>query len=399
MRLRSIIIRLSALLLLTVFLSAGIIVVKEDNLKQEYSYPIDTIFPYPESLRPQVEFWIQIFSRYNSSQVLIHDAVELGRIYEVVDFVNLFPDKKVSNYVKWQATVKIKKLYQEELYFLHEHPRGYPEGNYSPFQKRLVRLFADDRGKDKYYYAAENVRIQFGLSDRFKRGIETLGKYRPFMAEIFNKHELPLELLAIPLYESSFVLRAMSFVSAAGVWQFMPYTARLYMRMNSLVDERYDPLIATEGAAKLLSYNYKHAKSWPLAITSYNHGLNGMLTAKRRLGTDDMGVIVKKYRSPSFGFASRNFYAEFLAAKYCLKNMYELYNNIEFSPAWEFDTLTLDRPRTLTWLSRQYGISIDDIYEYNPSFKRPLLRGSAALWKGYTLRLPPGTLQKTPGPE
>ena len=383
-RLKSIIFFLIALLLL----SSGVIVVDRVKFDIEHSFPVDEIFPCPEEIVAQVKFWEKIFSRYNSSQVLIHDAWELDRIYEVVDFINLYPDKKLSNYVKWRTVLQIKNHYVDELLFLDQHPDGYPERVLSPIQARLKKILENDKSPYKYRRAAENVRIQFGLSDRFKNGIETLGKYRPYMVEIFNRYELPLELLAIPLYESSFVLRALSFVNAAGVWQFMPGTARLYMRVNDYVDERYDPLIATEAAAKLLTYNYKHSGSWPLAITSYNHGLMGMIWAKQDLGTNDIGKIIRYYKSPTFGFASRNFYPEFVAAKHCLNEMYNLYNNIQFAPTWEFITVELSRPRTLANISSITGVPVKELYEYNPSFRTAIINSIAPLWRGYQLRLP-----------
>lgn len=370
------------------YLSAGIEIVDEGLLIKEKSNPVDELFPYPASIVPQVEFWEKIFTRYNSSQVLIHDAWQLDRIYEVVDFLEISDGDDINYYKKWRTVLAIKEQYISELYFLHKKPNGAPGIGLSPVQKRLVAMLAGDTRPNKYKIAAQNVRVQFGLSDRFKQGIEMLGKYRPYMAEVFERYKLPLELLVIPLYESSFVLRALSMVQAAGVWQFMPYTAQKYMRVDNLVDERYDPLIATVGAAELLSYNYKYSNSWPLAITSYNHGIGGMLHAKKTLGTDDIGEIIYKYQSPSFGFSSRNFYPEFLAALHCLKNMYTLYNNIEFEPKWNFITVTLKKSATLSRLSALFGLTEDVIYEYNPSFREPILGSHVPLWEGYKLRLP-----------
>jgi membrane-bound lytic murein transglycosylase D len=370
------------------YLTAGIEIVEEGLLSMERSNPVDELFPCPSSIIPQVEFWKKIFTRYNSSQVLIHDASQLDRIYEVVDFMEISKGDSVNYYRKLKTVLAIRDQYIKQLYFLHKMPKGSHRTGLSPVQKRLMMMLSADKRANKYKIAAENVRIQFGLSDRFKEGIKILGKYRPYMVDIFNSYKLPLELLVIPLYESSFILRALSMVQAAGVWQFMPYTAKKYMRVDNLVDERYDPLIATVGAAELLSYNYKYSKSWPLAITSYNHGLGGMLNAKRILGTDDIGVIIHNYQSPSFGFSSRNFYPEFLAALYCLKDMYDLYNNIAFEPRWNFITINLKKSATLSHLSSVFGLTVDTIYEYNPSFREPILNSLVPLWEGYKLRLP-----------
>ena len=125
---------------------------------------------------------------------------------------------------------------------------------------------------------------------------------------------LPPELAALPHVESSFDPTAYSKVGAAGLWQFMRSTGRRFLRIDSTVDERLDPFRETEAAAQLLSYNYRLLGSWPLAITAYNHGAEGMRRARDELGTDDIARIVHDYHSPSFGFASRNFYVSFLAA-------------------------------------------------------------------------------------
>ena len=134
-----------------------------------------------------------------------------------------------------------------------------------------------------------------------------------------RKYNLPEELSVLPHVESSFQLRAYSSAGAAGIWQFTRGTGRLFMRVGYDVDERRDPILATYGAAKLLKKNYEVVGSWPLAITAYNHGLRGMQRAKKRHGTNIVKII-ENYRSRTFGFASRNFYPEFLAALHVVKN-------------------------------------------------------------------------------
>src|SRR5205823_14388566 len=104
------------------------------------------------------------------------------------------------------------------------------------------------------------------------------------------------------------------FLSAAGVWQFMPRTGRLFMRVDNLVDERRDPISSTRAAARFLVRVHDMLDTWPLTITAYNHGPDGMARAVAEVGTTDIATIVRDYRGKAFGFASRNFYAEFLAA-------------------------------------------------------------------------------------
>jgi LysM repeat protein len=105
------------------------------------------------------------------------------------------------------------------------------------------------------------------------------------------------------------------------------------MNVNRKVDERLDPSKATHAAARLLMDNYNALGSWPLAITAYNHGRAGMMRAQSEVGSSDITKVINEYRGPLFGYASMNFYSEFLAA-------IDVYHNYE----QYFGQLTLDTP-------------------------------------------------------
>src|SRR5262249_41445199 len=156
--------------------------------------------------------------------------------------------------------------------------------------------------------------FQGGMRGRFAQGLIRSWTYLPEIERIFANAGLPAELTLLPHIESSFENRALSKVGAAGIWQIMPATGRRYLRVSDAVDERRGFSAPTRAAAKILRENYDMLGPWPLAITAYNHGANGMKQAVATVGTTDFGVIVQRYRGPLFGFASQNFYAEFLAA-------------------------------------------------------------------------------------
>ena len=131
---------------------------------------------------------------------------------------------------------------------------------------------------DRFRAAAgdDRLRTQTGVRERFREGVQSSRRYIKAMEEIFEREGVPVELTRLPLVESSFNLSATSKVGAAGIWQFMPATGRLYeMKVSNAVDERRDPLIATEAAARFLRSNYEKLGAWPLAITAYNHGPGG----------------------------------------------------------------------------------------------------------------------------
>jgi hypothetical protein len=123
---------------------------------------------------------------------------------------------------------------------------------------------------------------------------------------------VPAEVALLPLVESSYE-NARSVKAAVGVWQFTRATSKGYLLVSRRVDERLDPVKSARAAAKLLKSHYDVLGSWPLAITAYNHGRGGMLRAKAEHGAD-LPTIIDEYRSPLFGYASMNFYTEFLAA-------------------------------------------------------------------------------------
>ena len=119
----------------------------------------------------------------------------------------------------------------------------------------------------------------------------------------------------------------------------MPATGRRFLTVNGRVDERLDIQAATVAAAQIFQENYDQLGTWPLAITAYNHGLYGMKQAVETMGTKDFGVIFQHYRGPSFGFASQNFYAEFLAAMEVAQNYTRYFGDIPLDSPVPFSTM------------------------------------------------------------
>ena len=135
------------------------------------------------------------------------------------------------------------------------------------------------------------------------------------MEQIFRDFNIPIELTRLVFVESSFNVEARSRVGASGLWQIMPNIGRKFKYIQNSYDKRDHPYYATVLAAKILKENYQILKSWPLAVTSYNFGVGSMLRAKKKLGTKDLEIIFGgKRKNPYIGFASRNFYATYLAA-------------------------------------------------------------------------------------
>ena len=257
--------------------------------------------PEGTPFRSAVDFWVKVYGTYSSHQGVIHDAKDLSVIYEVVDL----PEKSRSAGNRKISSAKAK--YRAILLKLHrlkiaEHPERVE--TLAPEEKRVALLFAKSADPEKYQNAAhfKRLRFQLGQRDHMKEGIVESGRYLPFMEEIFAREGLPRELTRLPFVESSFNTHARSKVGASGIWQFMRSTGILFLKINASVDERNDPLRATEAAAKLLKLNYDSLATWPLAVTAYNHGRTGLMRAVRRLGTDDLAEIIEVNKARNFGF-------------------------------------------------------------------------------------------------
>jgi membrane-bound lytic murein transglycosylase D len=168
----------------------------------------------------------------------------------------------------------------------------------------------------------------------------------------------------------------------------MPGTAKRYMRVDSLVDERLDPYTATDAAANLMLYNYRLVGTWPLAVTAYNHGPGGLRSIQDELGTSDIAVIVKRYRGRTFGFASRNFYVAFLAALEVDRNAERYFGPITRLPDTESTPVELPDYISVDALAKAFKVDMGALRVLNPALRPPIWNGSRLVPRGYTLRLP-----------
>ena len=230
-----------------------------------------------------------------------------------------------------------------------------------------------------------------GLRERFAAGVEVSRRYLPEMERIFRRAGLPVELTRLPLVESCFNVRAYSKAGAAGIWQFMPATARSYMRVDRFVDQRRDPIISTRAAAEHLSANYEVLGNWPLAITAYNHGRAGMANAVATVGSSDLMQIIRQYHGPAFKFASRNFYAEFLAALDVERNFSKYFGKLY--PARPRATESVIVPASVSFrtVARASKADVETLAELNPALAHDVVSGRHPVPKGYELRVPAGS--------
>lgn len=389
--------RSSALWIPALVCSALVTLAASGTQAQDRFHPaIDPgLFPVPESLEAAVEFWQKVFTTYTSDQVVIHDERRLEVIYSVVDTSDLRTQGASELQIDRARIKRVRAEMSRISKALRDLAAGRPVMNL-PADLRSIptRMEHVAGGRSKYRRAAGMVRDQRGLRNRFEEAIEISGMFMPGIERTLAEHGLPMELRCLPFVESMFNYRARSKVGASGAWQFTASTGRFFLQMDEAVDARSDVLLAAAGAARKLRQDYESLEAWPLALTAYNHGAGGMARAVRRLGTRDIAVVVEKYKSRTFGFASRNFYAEFIAAAISYVERERHFPNVEPFPEIRFDVALRDRYVALTDLAAATGVEMDRLAELNPALDRTVLAGSLLVPPRYPLRVPHGMAEQ-----
>lgn len=368
------------------------------STKNEQAPDISQEFSVPKELKSNIEFWHAIYSRYHGRHVLLHDKANLNIIYLVLDLSNVFTSAN-NDAEAHQSAVRIIDGERNRLSQLLRNlarrleNKSNPLENLTPEEQRILRAFKElPFGPQKLRDASKRIRAQRGMRDEFLRGIWDISPYLPYLEQNFKETGLSPELALLTFVESMFQLDARSHVGAAGPYQFMRATGKSFLRINRTLDERYDPIHSSRAAAQLLKRNYTELGTWPLAITAYNHGVTGIKRAIRQTGTKDLATIIKYYRSRSFRFASRNFYAEFLAAQRVYRDRHILFaDHPEFltpRPPWRWDEVTLPDYVSLSTLLEHTHLTKDELRRFNPALTRNVFNGKKWLPKNYPLRVP-----------
>jgi membrane-bound lytic murein transglycosylase D len=336
-------------------------------------------FAYPADLEPDVRFWIRVYTEVTTDGGLLHDDWYLGLVYEVLRF-DPSDSQRQREHIVEQAKVRYAAL-------LRRFAAGDTE-NLTPHERRILHAFGDKTTPAGYREAIERIRFQLGQADRFHEGLIRAQAYEASISRVLADRGVPPEIGALPHVESSFNPAAYSRVGAAGLWQFMPGTARRYMRVDGIVDQRLDPYSATEAAANLMLYNYRLLGTWPLAVTAYNHGPGGLRRAQDELGTNDIAVIVKHYQGATFGFASRNFYVAFLAALEVDRNAEKYFGPLTHLPETQSTVVTLPDYIAVDALARAFKADLGALRVLNPALRPPVWNKTRLVPRGYELRIP-----------
>ncbi len=334
-------------------------------------------FPEYKIISDNVRFWEKVYSTHSINTAIIHDRNDLSRVYGTVSLLeDGFPDARERNR---QKVDQVKHHIEATLRQLARNP--YPV---SREQKRIAALFGNTTHGSIYKEAADNIRSQRGLKERFLEGVVRSGAYMDQLKSIFRSHGLPEDLSYLPHVESSFNPQAFSKFGAAGMWQFTHDTGKEFLTIDYIVDERRDPILSARAAAAFLKRNYQKLGSWPLALTAYNYGPSGMRRALNQEGSYER--IFKNYNEGHFKFASRNFYSEFLAAVKVAKQLER--SGLVLEEPLQGITVKLPAYTRADKLCEYLGISTEVLKKYNPALRDPVFKGSKFIPKNYILNLP-----------
>lgn len=386
-------------------------------VQQNYERGTRAVFPETDFVARQVRFWEAIFGRYGDKTVLVHDAFHPDVIIDIVDLDilnaraanengnntnnanesdNSIDDSDEDANTRYvlrgrQTRDKIANRYLERYQLAMDRFRsmGSDALQFGAMEKRVYNVYR----RNPVAYAdlmagRAKARLQSGLKDEFLRAMDRAAVYMPSMEQVFARQGMPIELTRLPFVESMFNLAARSKVGASGIWQFMPGTAKKYMSINRLVDERNNPIKAAWGATRLLGANHDQLGSWPLAITAYNHGGGGMSRAVKQVGSSDLSQVIQYYRSPSFGFASRNFYAEFRAAVKTYNRLSR--THIPAREAQRAQLVTLGKPMSVAQLLRVTPLDKDTLAKHNPCLTKDAFNAlrNSPLPRGFQIVVP-----------
>ena len=227
------------------------------------------------------------------------------------------------------------------------------------------------------------------IRNRFEQWLIRLSHYRPLVDSIFSEFQLPSDLIYLSLVESGFNPHAYSRARAAGPWQFMKGTAKVYgLRVDSYVDERRDPVKSTVAAARYLRDLYDLFGTWPLAMAAYNAGEGKVMRALHTAQAESFSDIAK---TRLIRRETKEYVPRFMAATIIAKNpdRYGFPQN-EVRPH-QFEEVVVRRPIHFKAIANVTGISYQELKVLNPELRRDATPPDDP---EYHLKVPVGTREK-----
>ncbi|MDO4758914.1 MAG: transglycosylase SLT domain-containing protein [Rikenellaceae bacterium] len=250
------------------------------------------------------------------------------------------------------------------------------------YARRLKNLVSPIPLAYNYIVRASIDRYVKSTSGTISRILGLSQVYFPLIEDELMKAELPIELRAMPIIESALQVNAVSRAGAVGLWQFMPTTGKSYgLEVNSLVDERRDPIRSTYAAVRFLKDLYRMFGDWTLAIAAYNCGPGNVNKAIARSGGKTFWEIYDYLPRETRGYVPA-----FIAATYAFN--YHRDHGIEMTKApipIALDTIHINRVMHLEQIASTIDVNMETLRLLNPQYRADIIPAST---KPYTLILP-----------
>lgn len=326
------------------------------------SYPLDSLAMLDTLVHSDADIDMEIFT--------VEDELEL-KTEENLDsllnlwYVNQSLETAVDDYNPEADTLIPDFSDSVYLHRLSEIP-SVVDLTYNRIVKNYINVYTRKR--------REQVRIMLGLSEY----------YFPIFEEIFDYYGVPYELIYLSIIESALNPRAVSRARAVGIWQFMYSTGKHYgLTINSLVDERRDPVAATHAAARFLVDLHRIYKDWTLALAAYNCGPGNVNKAIRRSGGRRNFWEIYYYLPRE----TRGYVPAFIAANYSMNYYSEhLITRAPLTMPRHTDTIMVHEPLHLQQVAGVLGIPINQLRDLNPQYRQDIIPATAQ--RGYAVKIP-----------
>lgn len=337
-------------------------------------------FLTPDRIKNDVDFWAKVYREWDTHQAVFYDSKSKA-VYDVLDLPIVENELSSARYRK-----DVEKRLRQISQILKNRSLETPLDPLAEKIEDIVKL----NGLWAETDLADRLKVQSGLRRQFEQGLKISGRYADDIHAILKAEKLPQDLMAIVFVESLFNLSTVSHAGAVGPWGIVKETAlRSGIHVNNFTDERLDWVLATYAAAQYLKRAKEGLTEWPLVITSYNYGYPGMMRAANTFGKD-FEAIFDNHASPIFGYASKSYYAEFLAALDTLKNQETHFPGIKKEHRLTYDTVQVQRPVDVLDLKSHSIIKEEDLKKLNPALTKRTLHGQEVLPANYALRIPKG---------
>lgn len=295
-------------------------------------------------------------------------------------FMCLIPVSKV--YSQTEASLATTALSEDKI-IPNYHYEYIPDFTYDQIDRRIKAMDIEMKFElnDRVFSFIQYFTVR--NRDYTKMVLARKEMYFPMFDETMEKHEMPLEIKYLSIIESGLDPQIRSRVGAMGLWQFMPATGRMYgMHTNSEIDDRMDPEMSTDAAAKYLKSLYRMFGDWEVAMAAYNCGPGNVRKAIRRSGGKKTFWGIYNYLPKE----TRSYVPQVQAMLYILNHLEE-HNFHPENPTYflEYEKVNFDRALSLEKLAELTNICVTDLKTLNPAIKNTSIPASN---QSMALRIP-----------